>query len=72
MRYKALGEWQKDKANEDLKMRYKRLRNEVIRMIREAAANNWREKFAESKCSRDFWQTVKKDKANISLQPFKY
>ena len=59
-RYKALGEWQKNKGNEYLLKRYRSLRNEVIKMLREAEANYWREKFAESKCSRDFWRTVKK------------
>ena len=59
-RYKALMKWQQSKEDLLLKQKYKELRNNVTRMMREAETNYWKEQFNAAATSADFWKVVKK------------
>ena len=44
----------------ELWVEYKRLRNKVTRILREAEANYWRQEFNNTESRKDFWQLVAK------------
>ena len=59
-RYKALLKWQKNKQDLQLKMTYKKLRNEVTRQLRITETAHWKEQFIKAKTSKEFWAVVNK------------
>ena len=56
-RYKILKR-AKESGSKVLWDEYKKLRNEVTKLLRDAEANYWRQEFQNTECSKDFWKLV--------------
>ena len=50
----------KETGSKELWEEYKKLRNEVTKLLREAEANYWRQEFKNTESSKDFWKLVAK------------
>ena len=48
----------KETGSKELWDKYKKLRNEVTKLLREAEANYWRQEFNNTESSKDFWKLV--------------
>ena len=56
-RYKVLKRAKQTRSAEHW-AEYKKLRNQVTKLLRESEANYWRQEFKNTKCSKDFWKLV--------------
>ena len=56
-RYKILKR-AKESGSKVLWDEYKKLRNEVTKLLRDTEANYWRQEFQNTECSKDFWKLV--------------
>ena len=48
----------KETGSKELWEEYKKLRNEVTKLLREAEAKYWRQEFKNTESSKDFWRLV--------------
>lgn len=48
----------KESGSKDLWDEYKKLRNEVTKLLRDAEANYWSQEFQNTESSKDFWKLV--------------
>ena len=65
-RFKLLKSFKGPQSSSHLWNKYKESRNKVTYLLRKAETEYWREKFCESKNSKEFWKTVK-DCTNINI-----
>ena len=65
-RFKLLKSFKGPQSSSHLWNKYKESRNKVTYLLRKAETEYWREKFCESRNSKEFWKTVK-DCTNINI-----